>query len=32
MKVVMLQQSAALMQASGQAGVQNYDWNEEVTE
>jgi hypothetical protein len=32
MQVVKLQRQAHLLQASGQAGVQNYDWNDEVTE
>ena len=32
MKVVQLQHQARLLQASGQADVQNYKWNEEVTE
>lgn len=31
-QVVKLQHHAHLLQASGQAGVQDYNWNEEVTE
>jgi hypothetical protein len=31
-QVVKLQQQQHLLQASGQTGVQNYNWNEEVTE
>ena len=32
MNIVKLQQQAHLLQASGQADVQNYKWNDEVTE
>ena len=32
MQVVKLQQQQHLLQASGQAGVQDYNWNTEVTE
>ena len=32
MQVVKLQQQQHLLQASGQAGVQNYNWNDPVAE
>jgi hypothetical protein len=32
MQVVQLKQQQYLLQASGQAGVQNYNWNTEVDE
>lgn len=32
MQVVKLQQQQHLLQASGQAGVQDYNWNDPVTE
>ena len=32
LEVVVLKQQQHLLQASGQAGVQDYNWNEEVTE
>ena len=32
LEVVVLNQKPTLLQASGQAGVQDYNWNEEVTE